>query len=76
MLVTQGVHGRFYRLDLKKEMMSGKTRHRYTRFVNDGENGCRFEDQRIETWIYMEPAWLIAVRERMRFNLAKVNTVP
>ena len=31
----------------------------------DEENGCRFDGQRKETWIYMRPAKLIAVRQRM-----------
>ena len=35
------------------------------RFINDEENGCRFEVQRNVTWIYMRHAWLIAVRERV-----------
>ena len=45
-------------------MVAWKAR-RYARFVNHGENGCTFEGQRKETWIYTWPAWLIAVRERM-----------
>ena len=42
-----------------------ETRHRYARFVYDEENGCRFEGQKKETWIYTWPAWLIAAKERM-----------
>ena len=39
---------------------------RYTRFVKDEEDGCRFEGQRKETWIYTLSAWLVvAVGERM-----------
>ena len=63
MFITWRVHGRFYGLDLRKEWSSWETRHRYARFVNDEENGCRFEGQWKETWIYTRPAWLIPVRE-------------
>ena len=33
-------------------------------FGNDKENGCRFEGQWKDTWIYTWPARLIAGRER------------
>ena len=49
----------------KKEMVSWKAHHRYARFVSDEENGCRFEGQKKETWIYTRPGWLIAVKESM-----------
>ena len=52
-------NGIFHVLDLKnRKWSSWKTRHRYARFVNDEENGCRFEGQRKETWICTLPAWL------------------
>ena len=61
-----GLHRRFYGLDLKRKWSYLKTYHRLiARFINNEENGCRFEGQRKETWIYTRPAWLIAVRERM-----------
>ena len=33
--------------------------------IRHEENGCRLEGQRKEIWIYSQPAWLIAHRERM-----------
>ena len=59
------MHRRFYRLNLKREMVVLKTRRRYARFVYDEENGCRFEGLKKEIWIFMQQAWLIAVRERI-----------
>ena len=55
-----GVHGNFTDLTEWK-WAYWKTRHRYNGFFNDEENGCRFEGQRKETWMYTRPAWLIAV---------------
>ena len=38
----------------------------YIRWIRQNEeNGCIFEGQRKETWIYTWLAWLIAVKERM-----------
>ena len=36
-----------------------------SRLVNDEENGCRFEVQREEHWIHMQPTWSIAVEESL-----------
>ena len=52
-LESARVHGRFYVLALKKDMVVMETHHGYARVVNDEENGCRFEGQRKETRIYM-----------------------
>ena len=48
--------------------------------TNPGEeNGCRFEGQWKETWIYTQPAWLIAVKKRMlefiQTELLNMNTL-
>ena len=50
---------------LKKwKWSSWKTRHVYTTFFNDEENGYCLEPQRKET-VYTHIVWLIAVRERL-----------
>ena len=49
-LITRRVHGRIYGLDLKRE--NGHLGN-HTRFINDEENGCRFEDQGNEAWNHM-----------------------
>ena len=60
------MHGSFYGLDLKKEMVV--LENSIARFVHDEEHGCRFEGRRKETWIFKRPAWSIDVRERMEFS--------
>ena len=59
------MHGRFYGLGLKREIVVLEILHRYARLVNDEENGLQIRRSKEEIWIYTLPAWLIAVRERM-----------
>ena len=42
-----------------------RTSQEVARLVNYEESGCRFEVQREEHWVHMQPTWLIAVRERL-----------
>ena len=60
---------------LKRKWLSWKTRHRYARFVDYEENGCRFEGQRKETWIYTGLAWLLAVRDKLLKSSQTLNAI-
>ena len=59
-----GVHRTFYRLDKRKWLSRKIAIDKLDSSMMDEENGCRFEGQRKETWIYTRPAWLIAIRKR------------
>ena len=59
-----GVHGRFYGLNLKTEMVVIESRP-WQSLDWDEDNDCIFKVQREEYWIHTRPTWSIAVRKRL-----------